>query len=314
MRDSRTIGVSTAWNALRHGSGKEMVRELLDLGFDLLELNVHVTPGMIKEVRGMVKRGQVRVCSLHNYCPLPAGVERDRAAGNVLPLSSTDEAERAAAVAQAKQTIEWAARLEAAAVVLHLGAVPMERRQREALRLIGAGNQEQARAIVAEDLIERAAVRQPYINSVIASMGELAGHAEAAGVKLGLETRDCYSEIPSLDEFQMIFKNVVSPALGYWHDTGHAHVREVLRIAEQEDYLKKYGDRLVGIHIHDAVGGSDHRALGRGEIDFSKILPYVRPDVDIVLEIHSQASGAELIRSREVALRVLRDSERSEQQ
>ena len=156
--------------------------------------------------------------------------------------------------------------------------------------------------MIVGDLMHRAAERKPYVESVITSLVELSSRAEAAGVKLGLETRCYYSEIPSIDEFQMIFKNVPSPALGYWHDTGHAHVMEFLGLAGQEDYLRKYGDRLIGMHIHDAVGGSDHQALGKGNIDFSKIVPYIKPDTEVVLEIHGQASGAELIRSREAIL------------
>jgi len=308
MNSSPIIGVSTAWNALRHTSGKQMVQELLDMGFDLLELNVHVTPEMIEEVEEMVKQGRVSICSLHNYCPLPMDIERENAAANVLPLSSIDEAERSAAVAQTRRTIEWAARIGASTIVLHLGAVPMECRQREALRLVGAGYHEQAREIILEDLTERATLRRPYINAVIAGLQELSGYAEAAGVRLGLETRYYYGEIPSLDEFQMIFKNIASPALGYWHDTGHAHVMDVLGIADQEDYLKKYSHRLIGIHLHDAVAGSDHRALGRGEVDFSKILAYAKPDTELVLEIHSQATHAELIKSRETALQLLSDT------
>jgi sugar phosphate isomerase/epimerase len=75
---------------------------------------------------------------------------------------------------------------------------------------------------------------------------------------------------------------------------------EFLGIAAHEDYLRQYGDRLIGMHLHDAIGGSDHRALGRGQIDFGKIMEYVRPETTIVLEIHGQASAAEVIRSREI--------------
>ena len=156
--------------------------------------------------------------------------------------------------------------------------------------------------------MEQAAVRQTYIHSVIASLNELSAHAESAGVKLGLETRYYYGEIPSLDEFGMIFGSIPSPALGYWHDTGHAHTMEVLGIASQEDFLSRYGDRLIGMHLHDAVGGSDHRALGRGEIDFPKIMEYVRRDTAIVLEIHGRASESEIIRSREIACSLLKGS------
>ena len=309
-----TIAISTAWNALRHTSGKKMVSELKKLGFDSIELSVHVTPSMAEEVLALVERGRVRICSLHNYCPLPDGIEREKAAGNILVLSSTDEAERAKAVEQTRRTIEWAARLGAPTIVMHLGRVPLDVRQREALTYIGAGNREQAKAIVTEDLMERAAVRAPYIESVIRSLQEVAPYAEQLGVKLGLETRYYFAEIPSLDEFMMIFKNVSSPALGYWHDTGHAHTMETLGIGSQDDFLKKYGDRLIGMHLHDAVGGSDHRAIGRGNVDFWKVLSYAKPDTQLVFEIHGQASGSDLIRSRVLILRVLQDLESSKEQ
>lgn len=283
-----------------------MVLELLDLGFDTLELNVHVTEPMIREIEQMVSRDEVKVVSLHNYCPTPKGIRREEAAAGNIPIASPVASERAKAVEQTRQTIEWASRLGATAVVMHPGVVPGQCRQREALRLMGAGFAEDAKKLVAEDFMEQAAVRRPYIDSVIASLAELAIHAESAGIKLGLETRYYYGEIPSLDEFRLIFDSVPSPALGYWHDTGHAHTMEFLGISPPGGFLEECGDRLIGMHLHDAIGGSDHRALGRGQIDFSKIMEYLKADTAVVLEIHGQASAAELVRSREMALRLLK--------
>jgi len=184
--------------------------------------------------------------------------------------------------------------------VIHAGFVPGKYRDEEARKLMAAGLREQANKMVAEDLMERAAVSQPYIDSVIASMRELAVHAEKAGVRLGLETRYYLGEIPMLDEWATIFEAVGSPALGYWHDAGHAHTMEFLGVADHEDYLKAYGDRLIGMHLHDSIGASDHRALGRGQIDFGKIVEYTGPETALVLEIHGQASAAEVVRSREL--------------
>ena len=302
------IAISTAWNALRHKSGRKMALELLGMGFDTLELNVHVTEPMIREVERMVKQGEVKVCSLHNYCPLPKGMRREEAAGNI-PIASPNTSERMKAVELTRQTIEWAARLGASAIVIHAGTVPGQYRQRQALRLIGAGFTEDAKKIIAEDLMEQAAVRQPYIDSVVASLNELSTHAESAGIKLGLETRYYYGEIPSLDEFGIIFESIPSSAIGYWHDTGHAHTMEFLGIVSPGEFLEKYGDRLIGMHLHDTIGGSDHRALGRGQIDLQKIVEHIRPDVAVVLEIHGQASRAELVHSRELALKLLKGIE-----
>jgi sugar phosphate isomerase/epimerase len=304
-QNSRRISISTAWNALRHESGRAMIQEFLDAGFDYVELNAQITAQMVDEVADMVKQGLVCISSLHNYCPVPESIERSKAGGNRLSLAATDETERKSAVDMTKRTIDSACRLGAETVVLHLGRVAMEFRQKEALALVNVGRAEEAKDIVFEDLVERSMIRKPHMDSIMLSMHMLAEHAEAAGVKLGLETRYYYGELPSLDEFQMIFKNIPSPALGYWHDTGHAHTMEVLGIAGQEDYLKKYADKLIGMHIHDAVGSDDHQPLGRGEIDFAKILPYVKPNTQLVLEIHSPASEQELIGSRQMLINLL---------
>ncbi|MHB0912032.1 MAG: sugar phosphate isomerase/epimerase family protein [Armatimonadota bacterium] len=287
------IAISTSWNAERHESGASMVEELLDLGFNLLELSVHVTPEMLHEVAQMVEAGRVRIASLHNPCP----------SGPPLLLSTTDESERRAAVAQARETIDWAVRLGARFVVLHLGRVPMQTRQREAGAAIAKGCD--ARSIIMEELMNRAEKRGGYLDRATASLAEIAEHAEESGIRLGLENRYYYVEIPSIDEFQAIFRNVRSPALGYWHDTGHAHTMEVLGVAAHEDYLKKYASRLFGAHIHDAVGTSDHRAPGEGEIDFAKIVGYLPPEVQLVLEVH-RATAEELVASRE-KIQELRD-------
>ena len=304
MNGQKSIAVSTAWNARRHTSGKAMVQELLNLGFDNLELNVHVTEEMIEEIAGMVEQGQVKIYSLHNYCPLPRGVDRSSATANVL-LSSPNATERKASIEQTKRTIDWAARLGASTVVMHLGTVPLDVRQKEALKLFEAGEIIQAKTIIMEDLVHRGSIRKPYLDSVMASLKILIEYAQSAGVRLGLETRYYYSEIPTLDEFQMIFKNVPSPALGYWHDTGHAHTMEVLGIACQEDYLKKYSSKLIGIHMHDAIGASDHQALGCGEIEFSRLRPFIKPDTKVVIEVHDQASADELVGSRDKVVQCL---------
>lgn len=300
------IAISTAWNAIYHTSGSAMIRELRDLGFDAFELNVHVTPEMAEEIAPMVQDGDIRISSLHNYFPLPPGIDLNQAAMNVLPISSLDPDEHAAAIGRASQTIEWAEKFGAPAVVMHTGIVPMKWRLRDAVALIKEGRRDEAREIVEQDLRERSAIRGPYLDSVIAGLRELSKHAEDAGVRLGIETRYHYVEIPQLDEFGAIFEGVDSPAVGYWHDAGHAQVMEYLGIATQEDYLDRYGDRLVGMHIHDCADAHDHQPIGGGAIDFRKILSYARPDTQLVFEMHGRnASGEDLVRSRETILRIL---------
>jgi sugar phosphate isomerase/epimerase len=281
-----------------------MIQELLDLGFSHVELSVRVTAEMIAEISDMVNQRSVIITGLHNYCPVPPGVDPSGDLWTILQLSSADRSERAAAVRATKNTIDWAARLHAPVVVMHLGIVPINVDGERVFRLVRAGRPDDAKEILRGHLMERLDARGPYLNNLIESLGELAPYAEKAGVKLGCENRYFYTEIPSIDEFMMIFKRVKSPALCYWHDTGHAHVSELLTISAQEDYLRKYADRLIGMHIHDAAGFDDHQAIGKGEIDFGRVLIHARPDTQLVLEIHGRASAEELVASREAISRL----------
>jgi sugar phosphate isomerase/epimerase len=56
---------------------------------------------------------------------------------------------------------------------------------------------------------------------------------------------------------------------------------------EHEEYLRRYGDRLVGMHVHDTQQARDHRAPGQGTTDFAMLNKYVRPDTILTLELHA---------------------------
>ena len=291
------VGVSTAWNASKHVSGRAMLQEYTNLGFDCFELSVHVTQEMIAEIRDLAGTGSFTISSLHNYCPMPSSIDRESASLNHLHLSSPESSIRRAAVSATKNTIDWAAKLGARIVVLHLGVVPIRQDYGMPIMAMATeGRLEEARELLKRDLMERAMERGPYIENLISSLKVLAPYAETAGIKLGCENRYFYTEIPTIDEFMMIFKHVNSRTLGYWHDTGHAHVAEMLGIATQEDFLRKYGDRLIGMHVHDATGHNDHKALGDGEIDFSRFVPFIKPDTQMVVEVH-HATPEQLVKS-----------------
>ena len=293
------VSISTAWNAMKHTSGREMAAELLSLGFDTLELDVHVSRTMLQEVREMVRAGDLRISSLHNYCPLPDGIPREIAGGDALLLSAPDQKERRTAVGQTMETIDWAVRLGAQAVVLHLGRPYLIADQRSALRMIEVGMRDQAHELIRRGMAQRRMIRQPHLDAVIESVRELADHVRGTDVRLGLETRYYCFEFPTLDELQIIFDAVDSPSVGYWHDTGHAHIQQLLGVASQDDFLHRYGDRLVGMHLHNAVGSSDHRAITGGEIDFARIMSHVSEDTLLVLEIH-KANAEDLVQSRQM--------------
>src|SRR5437660_11328648 len=117
------IAFSTCWNSGRHTSGDEMLREIQELGFNLIELGHGIRISLLPGIQKMFDAGEVRFSSLHNFCPLP--VEVMSASPDCYEFSAAGKSERDRAVKQTLQTLDFAARLDAPFVVLHCGSIPM---------------------------------------------------------------------------------------------------------------------------------------------------------------------------------------------
>ena len=104
-------------------------------------------------------------------------------------------------------------------------------------------------------------------------------------MRLGLENRYHYHELPGIDDFALLFREFDGAPLGYWHDTGHAHANEVLSLCSAVDLLKRYGSKLLGCHLHDARGLDDHLPPGRGQIDFPALGAFLSPTTLQVIEL-----------------------------
>jgi sugar phosphate isomerase/epimerase len=154
---------------------------------------------------------------------------------------------------------------------------------------------------VRRDIIqERDTVKKTFLENTLASLDELNAYAAPRKIKLGVETRYYFREIPFFDEAGIILDKFRDSAIHYWHDTGHAQLMENLGfIDSHEEFLKRYGSRMLGIHLHDITGCSDHQAPGTGEFDFKKIKPYVRGHTLTVIEAHHPATGSQLVKARE---------------
>src|SRR5438128_9856798 len=117
------ISFSTCWNSARHTDGAEMLREIVDLGFDCAELGHGIRISLMPGIQEMYDAGKIKFSSLHNFCPLP--VEVLGASPDCYQFSAAYGKERERAVKQTFQTIDFAERLGAPFVVMHLGEVPM---------------------------------------------------------------------------------------------------------------------------------------------------------------------------------------------
>ena len=256
-----------------------MLREIRDLGFQYAELSHGTRISLLPGILEAVDAGEMRISSLHNFCPLPMGVTYP--APNLYQFSAERPRERELAERYTVKTIEFATRVKAPAVVLHGGSIDMKDYTAKLLELVARGQKETPKyaKLCTEVDEKREAKKGPFVERANELLKKLLGTAESQGIKLGIENREALEELPLESDFQFLFREFPSPNLGYWHDTGHAQIKENLGFLRHAMHLESLRDRLLGFHIHDVQSpGRDHCAPGSGMIDFAALKPLVKPE------------------------------------
>src|SRR5215212_2259456 len=132
--------LSTCWNSHRHTDGRAMLREIRELGFEYAELSHGIRISLLPGVIEAVDAGEIKISTLHNFCPLPIGI--NHAAPNVFKFTSFDRRERENALRHTLKTIETAERVKAKLVVLHMGAVDMKDYTDKLIEMVGRKEKE----------------------------------------------------------------------------------------------------------------------------------------------------------------------------
>lgn len=268
-----------------------MLHEIRDLGFAYAELSHGIRISLLPGIIEAVDAGEIKISTLHNFCPLPMGVTQ--AAPNIYLFSSDDPRERENAFRHSIKTIETAARLNARAVVLHMGCIDMKDYTDKLLELIRDGKKESGKfEKLSEEVFEkREQKKEHYVTRSYDMLRRLIEPAAARGIKLGVENREALEEIPLDADFSFLFREFQTETVGYWHDTGHAQIKENLGFINHAIQLESHADRLLGLHVHDVeFPGRDHRRPGSGMIDFAALTPVITPEHIKVFEFSPSLS------------------------
>jgi sugar phosphate isomerase/epimerase len=285
---------SSCWNSQRHTDGRAMLREIHSLGFDRAELSHGIRVSLLPGIIEAVDAGEMKISSLHNFCPLPMGV--NHAAPNLYKFTSPNPRERENAWRHTLRTLETAARLQAAVVVLHLGEIEMKEYTGKLLAMVQAGQKGTPKyeKLCAELMEKREEKKTEPLDFATEMLGRLAAEAEARGIKLGIENRAALEEIPLEDDFAFLLREFNRPGVGYWHDTGHAQIKENLGFISHAMHLESLAGRVLGFHLHDVeFPGHDHCPPGRGMIDFAALKPLVKPEHIKVFELSPRLTEEE---------------------
>jgi sugar phosphate isomerase/epimerase len=294
------ISLSTCWNSHRQTDGNILLQEIAEMGFQAVELGHGTRITLMQGILDYAETGRLKFSSLHNYCPLP--VEVQSAAPDCYTFTSHRQNERKRAIRLTKQTIDYAEQLGAQFVILHGGGVPMGRYTDKLIDMARAGklySKDYTRTKI-RGLMERRRKADFYLERTLTALRELVPYAEERGVKLGLESRHDFEDIPLEEEFERIFDAIDSPHLGYWHDWGHSQIKHNLRLIDHKQWLEKWGPRALGSHLQDAAWpDQDHRLPFQGEIDFDTLLPLLPREAPLIWELSPRARKKRVLAAKE---------------
>jgi sugar phosphate isomerase/epimerase len=282
-----------------------MLREVRELGFDYAELSHGTRISLLPGILDAVDAGEIRISSLHNFCPLPMGV--NHAAPNLYQFSDERPRQRELAERYTLKTLEFAERVKAPLVVLHVGSIEMKDYTDRLLEMLARGEKETPKYqdLCAELEEKRQAKKEKFFERTIASLKKIVPEAEKRGIRLGVENRQALEELPVDADYWLLFREITSPNLVYWHDTGHAQIKENLGFILHTMHLESLRDRLAGFHIHDVrFPGRDHCAPGTGTIDFAALKPSVKPGHIKVFELSPGLSPEEVKSGAEHVMRL----------
>jgi sugar phosphate isomerase/epimerase len=285
------IGLSTSWNG--PGSNPaQLLEQDRELGFRRIEAYAHFTLDGLRALAAAAAERDMHIGSLHGPCPVAAAPTGDW-------LASTNASESSRALDAHRRTIDAAAEVGAKAIVVHLGNSGAGSRQAAIFDAIGRYGRLSDEHLRLRDAAwhDREASKGAHLDVALNNIRALGEHALGTGVRLGVECRDGYHEIPSLDEFAQVLATCAGLPVGYWHDAGHGAKLDYLGFLEHEEFLRRYGAQLVGMHIHDTRAGRDHLAPGQGSTDFTMLARYLRADTMRTLELHRSVAATDISRA-----------------
>jgi sugar phosphate isomerase/epimerase len=275
--------LSTMWARRNFTRLEDFFMAARGFGFVKIELNHQIDSPMLADIN----QSLVQISSIHEPCP--ADISTEILKERDWLVSAHDEEKRWQGVQAIKRSIDLANDLGVGTVVVHAGNVLADLALEKKIRLLYEGkNKSTVEYLALKDELQRTRARQtePRLDAVRKSLIDLLNYARRVNIRLGLENRYHFTDIPLPDEMEMLLGLASPDQLGFIYDIGHAQALDQLGFYPHQEWLDRFSTRIIGVHLHDVIGVEDHRAPGSGEIDFGKIAAFLPKDAFRTLELH----------------------------
>jgi sugar phosphate isomerase/epimerase len=198
------------------------------------------------------------------------------------------------------RTLEVAAEFGARYLVLHMGSVPMRpSKWTRPLTKAVADGMAHTHGFTKEKVAfvrKREKLGPLYYHRAVEALEEIAEKASELGVKLAVESRSRYEDVPSEREMLALQNHFAeNPWVGYWHDFGHVQLKHNLGLLDHEEWLGRISPHLIGGHVHDVEWPArDHRVPFGGTLDFAKLLEFFPSGCPLVWELSPTRDAADI--------------------
>lgn len=275
--------LSTMWAKRNFPSLRDFFQAARRMGFASIELNHQIDSTMLAGID--LAHFQFR--SLHEPCPADISVDVLRSRDWLISAHAEDN--RCPGVEAVKRSIDLAHRLGIDVIVVHCGNVQNDLSQERCLRTLydaGLTGSDEYASLKADMVQSRRIQAAPRLEAVKRSLIELLEYAAPFGIRLGLENRYHYMDIPTPGELEQLLALADPDRLGFIYDAGHAQALDRLGFFPDQEWLGRFASRILGAHLHDIRGVMDHHAPGLGDIDYQPIAASLPSSAFRTLELH----------------------------
>jgi HAD superfamily hydrolase (TIGR01549 family) len=285
------VALSTMWHVDQSSTFNQAFKNAQRIGFTKFELNHKVSTSLFEQY----DHNRFYISTVHEPCPAQMTYGARKEAD--IAISSLNEKNRIQAVDDIKRSIELAAKLGSRSVVIHPGTLFCEKSRDEHLRhlyQVGKAATPEFKLLREEIRADRKSRAGAHFEKVMKSIEDIISFSKSSGISLGLENRYRYYDIPLPDEMAALLTLCDEDWFGFQYDVGHAQALDALGQVPHLEWLERFASRMIGVHLHDVIGITDHQVPGEGEVNFSAIAHYLPDTIQRSLEINPRASLSDL--------------------